>query len=76
MNCILALSGAYSLHDDAVDSSVISATWSHYSLVLRDLRVAMSQHTHGIGVETLHLLLITVFLSLVDVGAPPPFKIK
>lgn len=71
MNCVLALSGAHLCYDEAVDTAIISATWSHYSHVLRGLQTALSNSTHGDGRETLHLLLITLLLCMVDVGLFP-----
>lgn len=69
MNCVLAISGADLCYQETVDSTTVSTTYSHYSLVLRGLQTAVS--AVQAPKELLHLLLITLLLSVVE-ACPTP----
>jgi len=68
MNGLLAAAGSGLCYEQSVDSSIVSATWSHYSFVLRGLQTALSSKIPAKLDESLHFLLVIFNLCMVEVG--------
>jgi hypothetical protein len=67
MNCVLAAAGSVLCLNKSVEPTTKSATWSHYSLVVRDLQSQLSKHNHEDLEANLHLLLIVMVLLMIEV---------
>ncbi|CZR57672.1 uncharacterized protein PAC_07561 [Phialocephala subalpina] len=72
MNCLLALAGADYCTKESADPATKSVAWSHYSLTVRGLRTHLSNNERRSVESTLHVLLITMGICMIELmsGAP------
>jgi len=68
MNSVLAIAGAHLRFDETLNQETVTATWSHHSLVLRDLQLELSRSQLDQENEKLRMLLIILLLCMVEVG--------